>query len=373
MATPLPTNKSQHPPPPQTTILIVDDEEYIRDLCARALQTYRIVQAGSCDEAIRMYEREQIDLVLTDISMPGGSGIDLLKRIKAYDPNATVIIMTGYVDRDSILNALKEDADDYINKPLNILQLRTSVDKALGKKALKEELANIKRSDDLKNAFLSLVSHKLRTPITGISLCLQNMSLGVFNPDDPFFQQNIAMANDEAAYLGQLVADLLAFSQVMVNSGAIEKNPCDLNEIVVDALFKCREMHFNFDVAIDFTPVDLPPVPLDVAKIRFALMQIIDNAFKFSGKVGNIAIKIALLEDSVLIVISDSGIGIPEAELPKVFEKFYQIDPDHTGQIRGFGLGLFYARDFIRQHRGSISVASDPGLGTTVTISLPLQ
>ena len=92
----------------------------------------------------------------------------------------------------SVLNALKEDADDFINKPLNLLQLKTTIEKALGRKALKEELANIKRSDEIKNAFLSLVSHKLRTPITGISLFLQNLRMGVFNPDEPAFEQNIA-------------------------------------------------------------------------------------------------------------------------------------------------------------------------------------
>ncbi|MDD2900255.1 MAG: ATP-binding protein [Desulfuromonadaceae bacterium] len=373
MATSLPSCKEHPSRPARATILVVDDEVYIRDLCARALHNYQVFQAGSCEEAIRMYEKEHIDLVLSDITMPGGSGIDLLKRVKVFDPNAIVIIMTGFVDKESILNALKEDADDYINKPLNILQLRTSIEKALAKKALKEELASIKRSDDLKNAFLSLVSHKLRTPITGISLCLQNLGMGVFNPEDPFFAQNIAMANEEATYLGQLVADLLAFSQVMVNSNGLEKSSCDLNEIIVEVLFKCRELHCNFDVAIDFTPVDVPPVQLDASKIHFALMQIVDNAFKFSGKVGHVSIKLAHHGDAILLVISDSGIGIPAAELPKVFEKFYQIDPDHTGQVRGFGLGLFYARDFIRQHGGSISIASDPGLGTTVTISLPLQ
>lgn len=71
--------------------------------------------------------------------------------------------------------------------------------------------------------------------------------------------------------------------------------------------------------------------------------------------------------------MTDSGIGIPGSEIPKVFEKFYQIDPQNTGQIRGFGLGLFYARDFIRQHGGSISLTSELGSGTTVTIRLPLQ
>lgn len=355
------------------TILVVDDDKIVRELCAEALRNYRVVQAATSEEALRLYEREPFDLVLSDIIMPGGSGIDLLKKIKALDPNSTVIIMTGFVDKEIVLSALKEDAEDFINKPLNLIQLKTAVGKALGRKALKEELANIKRSDELKNTFLSLVSHKLRTPITGISLFLQNLRMGVFNLNDPEFQRSIDLADEEARYLGQLVADLLAFSQVMGECAGVNKCPSDLNEIVADVLIKCREEHYNFNVELEAASDPLPIVQLDVPKIRFALHQVIDNAFKFSGKQVDISIKMGSHREKVFIVVSDSGIGIPESELPKVFEKFYQIDPDHTGQVRGFGLGLFYAQDFIRQHGGSISIASDAGLGTTVTISLPLQ
>lgn len=355
------------------TVLIVDDEKVIRELCAQSLKEYRVLQAGTCEEAVRLYEREHVDLVLSDIVMPGGSGIELLRQIKALDPNATVIMMTGFADKETLLKALKEDADDFINKPLNLLQLKTSIEKALGRKALKKELADIKRSDELKNTFLSLVSHKLRTPITGISLFLQNLQKGVFNPEDASFEQNVVLASEEATYLGQLVSDLLAFSQVMVSGSDVHKSPCVVNEIIADVLLKCREVHCNFGVDVDVTSCDLPPVLLDASKIRFALLQVIDNAFKFSGEHGHVAIRIGCHRDTAFIVVSDSGVGIPETEIPKVFEKFYQVDPDHTGQIRGFGLGLFYARDFIRQHGGSISLASEPGLGTTVTITLPLQ
>jgi len=373
MSAPRSHNHGNRPHSLQTTILVVDDDKAIRDLCERALRDYRVVQAESCEEAIRLYEREPVDLVLSDIMMPGDSGIDLLKRIKTLNPNATVVIMTGFVDKEILLKALKEDADDFINKPLNLLQLKNSIEKALGRKALKEELADIKRSDELKNAFLSLVSHKLRTPITGISLFLQNLRTGVFDRSDPVFEQNVAMACEEAGYLGQLVADLLVFSQVMVNGSAVNKKPCDVNEIVAEVLIKCQEVHCNFDVEIDAAPDTIPPVPLDASKIAFALMQVVDNALKFSGKSGHVSVRIENSGDNVSIIVSDSGIGITESEIPKVFEKFYQIDPDHTGQVRGFGLGLFYAREFIRQHGGSISLASEPGVGTTVTISLPLQ
>jgi signal transduction histidine kinase len=358
---------------PLATILVVDDEPMIRGMCEQVLCNYKVLQAGSCEVALRLYETEHVDLVLSDILMPGGSGIDLLKQVKKLDPTAVVIIMTGFSDKEIILNALKEDADDFINKPLNLLQLKTSIEKALERKSIKEELLDIKHGEELKNVFLSLVSHKLRTPITGISLLLQNLKTGMFNPADPIFQQSIDMAIEEAGYLGQLVTDLLAFSQVMVDSTGISKCPNDLNEIVADVLIQCREEHSNFDVELEAAPDALPPVMLDASKIHFALHQVIDNAFKFSGKRGHISLKLGSHADSVFIVVSDSGIGIPESEISKVFEKFYQIDPDHTGQVRGFGLGLFYAREFIRQHGGSISIASEAGLGTTVTITLPLN
>lgn len=361
--------QQKHP----ATILVVDDERVIRELCERALREYRVLQAGSCEEALRLYEKDSVDLILSDVMMPGGSGIDLLKQVKALDPNSAVIIMTGFAEKDVILNALKEDADDFINKPLNLLQLKTAVEKALVRKALKEELANLKRADRLKSNFLSLISHKLRTPITAISLFLQNIKQGVFDPADPGFVQSVELANDETIYLGRMVADLLEFSQVMVGTEGLQREDCDVNEMVSQVLQHSIETRNKRGIDVNFIPGTLPVISLDHAKIKFALRQIVDNAFKFSGDSGHIAISTLAGENEICIVVSDSGVGMPRDELPKIFEKFYQIDPSNTGQVQGFGLGLFYAREFVRQHGGGINVDSEPGLGTTVTISLPLQ
>ncbi len=357
----------------KATILVVDDEVIIRDLCQRALRDYRVLQAGTCSEAMHLYEKEDVDLILSDVMMPGGSGIDLLRQIKSLDPNAAVVIMTGFADKEIILNALKEDADDFINKPLNLLQLTTSVEKALARKALKEELANLKRSDRLKSSFLSLISHKLRTPITSISLFLQNVQRGVYDLSDQEFQKNVAVISEETSYLARLVSDLLSFSQIMIGNEGIHREPLDLNELIPELILKSGEAHYKHGVMFDFNPGRLPLLNLDRVKISFALQQVIDNAFKFSGENGKVTISTTTGNDEVSVTVSDNGIGIPQAELPKLYEKFYQVDPDNTGQVRGFGLGLFYARNFIRQHGGGINLDSEPGVGTTVTISLPLQ
>jgi len=355
-------------------ILIVDDEVVIRELCAKALQCYNVFQAGTCFDALRMYEKESIDLILTDVMMPGGTGLDLLRQVKSIDPTAVVIIMTGFVEKEIILDALKEGADDFINKPLNMLQLKTAVEKALAKKSLKEELANLKKLDHLKSIFLSLISHKLRTPITTISLFLQDIQHGVYDFNDPAFAQNVKMINDETLYLTRMVSDLLAFSQVMDGGGAgLQREPCDLNLIVAAIVHGSQEAQSKPGIETDFHEVPLPPLSLDRKKITFALQQIIENAYKFSGEVGNVSISLLDGGDHVCVLVSDTGVGIPRDEISKVFEKFYQIDPGNTGQVRGFGLGLFYAREFIRLHGGSINLDSQHGLGATVTVMLPLQ
>jgi len=354
-------------------VLVVDDDAVIRDICKRALNGYQVFQAGTRDDALKVYQREAVDLVLTDVMMPGGSGIDLLRQIKVQNPNAVVIIMTGFLEKDVILNALKEGADDFISKPLNMLQLTSAVEKALSRRRLKEELANLKQLDRLKSNFLSIISHKLRTPITSISLFLQNIDQEIYGHYDETFRQNARLINDEASHLGRLVEDLLTFSQVMVGSDGLVFEKANLDTIVADVLKNSREAQTKPGVETVITRDVLPVMSLDRPKITFAIQQIIDNAFKFSGETGEITIALRQVDDRVHIVVTDSGVGIPQEELSKVLEKFYQIDPDNTGQVRGFGLGLYYAREFIRLHGGSLAIESEPGRGTTITITLPVQ
>ena len=352
------------------TILIVDDEAVIRDLCRRVLHDYNIVEAGDGIEAYDIFLRGGIDVILTDVMMPRMDGLELLKKLKEREPTVVVIIMTGYADKDLILKALKADADDFITKPLNLLQLKSAIDKALVKKALKEEIANLRNLDRFKTVFLSLVSHKFRTPITSISLFLQNLAAGIYDPDDPEARENLGLIYNEACYLGKLVTDLLTFSSVMDSSAGLKPEPCDLNTLLPKLVKDSKEWTEKPGVT---WRTDLEPAPqlyLD-PKFAFALQQVIDNAIKFSKDTGVVFITLRNLGESCLITVEDDGIGIPKEQLPKLFEKFYQVDADRTGQIRGFGLGLFYAREFVRMHGGSISIESEEDEGTRVLISIP--
>ena len=361
----------QHQLPVQKRILIVDDEAIIRDLCSRALKGYEVVQAGDGEEALRIFDRGEIDVILTDVMMPKMDGIELLRRLKEKEPTLVVIVMTGFAEKDVILNALKADADDFISKPLNLLQLKTAVDKALVKKALKEEVANLKNLDRLKSNFLSIISHKFRTPLTAISLFLQNMGTGVFDAQDESFKQNLRLILDEAYYLERMVSDLLVFSRVMDTGQGLKLEPCNLEKLIHIILSESREVTRKSGIDAELVLEPVPPLTLDADKIGFCLKQVIDNAFKFTSNSGQVTITLRPEGAGCRFSVTDTGTGMPKDELPKIFEKFYQIDPSHTGQIRGFGLGLYYAREFVRAHGGTIQVESEPGQGTTVTIILP--
>ncbi len=159
----------------------------------------------------------------------------------------------------------------------------------------------------------------------------------------------------------------------MDDGGGLKLEPCDPATIIIDVLQRSKEAADKPGVETQLDLDPLSPLLIDKEKLTFAVKQLIENAFKFSGETGRVAVSLKAREDMVLITIEDTGIGIAKEDLPKVFEKFYQVDSAATGQIRGFGLGLYYTREFVRLHGGSIAVESELGKGTRVTVALPVR
>lgn len=359
----------------QKKLLCADDEPIIRELCVNVLDNYHVLPAKDGLEALKILEAEDVDIVLSDVMMPKLSGLELLQKIKEQRPDQAVILMTGYSDKELILEALQAGADDFINKPINILQLRTTVEKVFEKQKIRQELADLKQIDQLKSNFLGLISHKLKTPATAISLFIQNIADGVESPDDANFKQMVAMVQAETIHMEQLIQDLLYFSEATLLEDNLALEPIDLGLIadqVSIAMQPAAQRHqINFDSLIK-PPLPPEPLMLNPQRTSFAIRALLDNAIKFTPKGGSVSIEGKLTKGYVKLVIKDTGIGIPQQELAKIYNKFYQVDPEHTGQVRGFGLGLYYARDFIRSMGGQLYIESQPEQGTVATIEFPL-
>ena len=356
----------------QPTILIVDDEAIIRDLCARALKDFRTLQAENGQEALRIYSREKVDLVLVDVMMPIMNGLDLLQQIKERDPEQLVIVMTGYADKDIILRALKADADDFINKPINLLQLKTSIQNALEKKTLHRALLQVKQMDRLKSDFLGLISHKLRTPTTSISLFIQNLATGNIDTASPEFASAVKAIREESDYLAYLIQDLLYFSDIILQESDGKASLENLKEITLSVIAENRKAaeQKGHTLLVEFEG-EWNEVMIDRLRISFALNALLDNAIKFTPPGGEIRVTGHVTMEELSISVADNGPGIAAEEMSKVFEKFYQVDPNNTGQVRGFGLGLFYARQFVQDHGGNLQLTSTSGQGTEAIITLP--
>ncbi len=227
--------------------------------------------------------------------------------------------------------------------------------------------------DRLKSDFLGLISHKLKTPVTSISLFMQNLTRGIDNPDDPDFRRTLDLILEEAGYLEYLIQDLLHYSEIILQDSDLKPAPVDTAELLrqVIASIKADVEKKNIGLNVHLAE-DLPTIDLDDRRINFALRALFDNAVKFTPEQGTVTISARPNGEHLRIEVEDSGPGIAKDELPKIFEKFYQVDPDHTGQVRGFGLGLFYTRQFIQSHNGRLQIDSEPSRGTRVTVKLPL-
>ncbi len=350
-------------------LLIVDDEQVIRELCTEALSDYKVTQASSAEEALKQMEQRPFDLVITDVLMQGMDGIALLQKIKRHSPDIPVIVMTGFTDRETVLRALQAGADDFIDKPVNLLELCTTVNRALERKQLADQVHQLHHLDRLHNQFLGLISHKLKTPVTAISLILQNLR----QDTDPESQQTLQMALNEVTHLGNLIEDLLFFSDTLLDTTPQASQPVELPRLMIQVAGSLEKSAEEKQIILE-TDLDgeTPPLAVDRERVRFAFRAILENAIKFSPAGQTIQVRCALSNNHLELRVRDRGPGIPGEEKARVFDRFYQIDPSKSGQVRGFGLGLYYAREFVQRHGGELQLHSCEGEGTTALLRFPL-
>ncbi len=354
-------------------ILIVDDEVVVGDICSRALSNCQVSQAVDGRRALQLIDKNDFDLILTDVNMPDMGGLELLRAIKEQQPNQTVIVMTGYACKETILEALQADADDFISKPFNLLHLQTVVNKALEKKALKEELLQLRRMDQLKTDFLGMISHKLNNPVTALSLFFQNIGQGAIDFEDPTFLDYLTLMHKESDSLVGLIQSLLVYSDLVLDDSPIEKIPADLCGLIHEVTGEVQKHLDSRGISLN---IDCPDngalTPIDQRRLRFVIRALLDNAINATTDGESIQMK--LTNDTTLstITITDTGRGIPNTEQAKIFEKFYQIDTSPPSHSKGFGLGLYYARLFTQMHDGTLTLTTAPGCGTSAMITLPL-
>ncbi len=221
-------------------------------------------------------------------------------------------------------------------------------------------------AEKVKNEFISSVSHELRTPLTAIQGWSETMQAA---PEDAeLATQGLAIIGKEAIRLSGLVEELLDFSRMESGHITLKLAELDVLAEIEEAVVLFRDRAARAGVCLEYYPCDtLPCVLGDADRIKQVLVNILDNAVKYSRPDDRVRVEAAAMPNSVQIVISDTGIGIEEDKLAKVREKFYQTDAGNPGS----GIGLALADEIVRLHNGRMEIDSEFGVGTAVTVTLP--
>jgi signal transduction histidine kinase len=240
---------------------------------------------------------------------------------------------------------------------------------ALHERWLHAALHRLRELDRLKNEFMAIVSHELRTPLAsvyGAAMTLQRQDV-----DDKVRESMLAIIYRESARLAHLVDQVLWASRL--EAGHLETSGAhfDGGELAAEVVDSART-HLVPGVEIELQQTeDVPHVAADADKVRHVLVNLVENAVKYSPDGGRIEVGVEQADSFVCFYVKDEGLGIPDIEQDRIFDKFHRLDPHLTRGVGGTGLGLYICRELVRQMNGDIWVVSTEGSGSTFMFELP--
>jgi signal transduction histidine kinase len=403
-----------------TRILVVDDEENVLITIKAILEMdgYSVDTSQFGDAAIGMVEKEDYDVVLTDLRLGDVSGQEVLAAVRKHRPQAVAIMLTGYASLESAISALREGAYDYLIKPSDPEELRATVRRAVERRQLGRALdervrdleaanrqiaelnidlerrvdeataelraavARLTELDELKSQFLSIASHELRTPITAVSGFAQLALRGVrerlgkqeADPQSAELQRltrQLTIIHDQSAKLGRLVRELLDVSRIQSGKLEFELAPVDLGEVAHTVVEQAQMTapDRKFDVVVE----GRLGVMGDRDHIEQVIGNLVDNAVKYSPDGGPIVVRLWREGDEVRCTVEDQGIGIPREQLTQIFDLFFRTREAEARRTPGLGLGLYITRGIVERHGGRIWAESEAGKGARVHVVLPAE
>ena len=227
--------------------------------------------------------------------------------------------------------------------------------------------------DELKGEFVATVSHELRTPLAAIYGSAETLRRTDITLPDELREQLLATISQESKRLTQIVTDILLTTNLDSGRFHLVNEEVDLREVVHDVITSMSSRLDDKRLSVDVeAPPAVPPVAADPDKLRQVLVNLVDNAIKYSPEEGRIRVRVDVLEACCRVGIEDQGPGIPREEQKRVFGKFYRLDPLLSRGVGGTGVGLYISREIVNRMNGRIWVASEEGRGATFFIDLPL-
>jgi signal transduction histidine kinase len=372
------------------TILVIDDELGLREGCRRALARYgyQVDVAATGKEGLAKAQSVDYGVVLVDVMMPDISGIELLAEIHAHEPDTICIIITGYATVELAVEAMKQGAYDFIAKPFSDDYLVLAVEKGLERRQLQQqarrmqqaeeeaerltqEKAMLEELDRVKSGFMRKVAHELRAPVAAISSLLTAILQGYASAAKTRELQE--RAADRANELLGLIEDLLNLARLKDIKVLANREMVSVEGVLQEVLSLHTTEAEMKGIRINVQAQPCPRISADPAHIKQLWTNLISNAVKYTGRGGQVTVRLFTDGGTVVGVVQDTGIGIAEEDLPRLFEEFYRTDQAKAFARYGTGLGLSITKQIVEQYGGGIAVESQLGKGSQFTFRLPVE
>ncbi|HEY3788870.1 MAG TPA: hybrid sensor histidine kinase/response regulator [Urbifossiella sp.] len=374
-------------------LLLIDDDEDDRVLTEERLsdipgQPYHLDWTPHYADGLEAICRGSHDLYLLDLHLGARTGIELLKEVRRRSCNRPVILLTGQGQVRTDLEALDAGASDYLEKSgltsalldraIRFALVQHRAEALLEKKVQErtEELARanaaLRDADRRKDEFLATLAHELRNPLAPIRNALEIIRLAG-DKGEAIARQRERMER-QVAQMQRLVDDLLDVSRLTVGKLRISPETLTIQEVIETAIDTSRPL---FEKAKLTFISEVPAAPIRITGDRVRLAQafsnLLHNAAKFTEPGGRVWLSVAPSEETVSVVVRDTGVGIPKSLLPAVFTMFTQIDRSLNRSQGGLGIGLALVRRLVEMHGGKVAAESEgTGFGATFTITLPI-
>ena len=303
---------------------------------------------------------------LLKISPEANSFEDIFHK---YDKN---INMEKIIYLDNWTSTTERILIDGVNINVLFSPFRDNQDIPAGVIAFIPDIIEHERLDNMRKEFVADVSHELKTPITSIMGYADTLLEGEY--DEKTQKEFLGVIAGEARRMAKLVTDLLELSRIDSNKKKIKKESFDLGQMVKDCQSKLAiEIKKKNHQIENFVTADVPKVVADKYDIERVILNILTNSIKYTPNGGIIKIYVGFVYNDAYIKIIDNGIGIPEEDLNRIYERFYRVDKSRTREMGGTGLGLSIAKEILDKNGGSIDIKSKVKEGTEVVIKVPTK
>jgi len=223
-----------------------------------------------------------------------------------------------------------------------------------------------------RSDFVATASHELRTPLAAVYGAVRTLRRDDIALSEGDRSQFLEMIEAEATRLARIVDQILLAGQLDADAVELDETECDPEEVAAGVI-ESAAVHLPESISLDLAVDGTAPIRCDENKLRQVLVNLVDNAVKYSPEGGRVELRVRSVNGSCQIEVADEGLGIPPEEHERIFEKFYRLDPQQTQGVGGSGLGLYICRELVERMNGRLHVESEPGKGSRFTVELPLR